>query len=222
MILTEALPLVMPLDPAGALISWLNNIGIFVFAVSGALAAVRRQSDILGVLVVAFVTSSAGGICRDVLIGQLPPAVVRETFALFLSLGAGLLTYFAYPIVNRLNYPIDLFDALGLGAFAVLGANKALVFGIDPIWAVALGAITGVGGGVARDMLLTEMPIILRREVYATAAIFGAALLVGGKLWHPEYEKVWMVLGAVACTGIRMLSLRRAWHLPKRQLQLRP
>lgn len=219
MTLTEAIPLAIPLDPAGALISWLNNIGIFVFAVSGALAAIRRQSDILGVLVLAFVTSSAGGICRDVLIGQLPPAVVRETFALFLSLGAGLLTYFAYPIVNRLAYPIDLFDALGLGAFAVLGANKALVYGIDPIWAVGLGAITGVGGGVARDMLLAEVPIILRREVYATAAIFGAAVLVAGKLWYPEYEKAWMILGAVGCSGIRMLSLHRAWHLPKRQVR---
>lgn len=219
MTLTEAIPLAMPLDPAGALISWLNNIGIFVFAVSGALAAIRRQSDILGVLVLAFVTSSAGGICRDVLIGQLPPAVVRETFALFLSLGAGFLTYFAYPIVNRLAYPIDLFDALGLGAFAVLGANKALVYGIDPIWAVGLGAITGVGGGVARDMLLAEVPIILRREVYATAAIFGASVLVAGKLWHPEYEKAWMIFGAVGCSGIRMLSLHRAWHLPKRQVK---
>lgn len=206
----------LPVESVTLLMSWLNALGVFVFAVSGALAAIRRQSDIFGVLVVALVTSSAGGVFRDVLIGQIPPALVRETFALFVSLGAGLLAYLAYPIAQKLKYPIDFFDALGLGTFAVLGASKALSFGIQPIWAVALGAITGIGGGVVRDMLFGEVPIILRQELYATAALLGAGILVCGTLWAPDYTQWWMLLGAVGCSGLRIISLHRSWNLPRR------
>ncbi len=203
-------------EPVSVLIGALNVIGIFVFAVSGALVAIRRQGDLFGVLVVAVVTSSAGGVLRDILIGQFPPTLVRETFALFLSIGAGLLTYVIYPVAQKLKNPIDFFDALGLGAFTVLGSSKALVYGINPVWAVALGVLTGVGGGVVRDMLFTEIPIILRREIYATAAIFGSCIFVFGTLLLPQYQDLWVLLGAVGCSVLRLLSLRKSWHLPKR------
>ncbi|WP_051257896.1 trimeric intracellular cation channel family protein [Desulfovibrio cuneatus] len=197
-------------------VTWLNSAGIVVFAISGALAGIRRQIDIFGILVLAFITSSFGGICRDVMLG-IPPAVVQDNYQLGLSLGAGLLAYVAYPLMNKLRNPIEFFDALGLGAFTVLGAEKALSFGITPLWAVTLGVVTAVGGGVGRDLLVGEVPSVLRREVYATAAFLGGGVLVLGTLWLPEWQKLFMASGVLACCWLRVYSLYRNWNLPRRK-----
>jgi uncharacterized membrane protein YeiH len=132
--------------------------GTFVFAISGALAAVNRRLDIFGILVLSFVAGNFGGITRDVLIGAVPPAALIDGRYLLVSVLAGLITFFLYAGVDRLRRPVLMFDALGLSFFAVAGAQKAVTFGLSPVMAALLGMLTGIGGGITRDVLLTEIP----------------------------------------------------------------
>ena len=191
-----------------------NAVGMVAFAASGAVAAIRRDADFFGVLVLAVVASSFGGIFRDILIGALPPDMLRTKLSLAIALGTGTFTYFCYPLVNKLTNPMEVFDAFGLGLFAVIGANKALNFGIDPVWAVGLGLLTAVGGGIVRDMILAQVPTIIKSEIYATAALAGAIIMVAGKIWFPTEEKAIMLAGAFICTGMRLLALHFRWHMP--------
>lgn len=192
-----------------------NYIGIFVFAISGAVAGIKKRADLFGVTVLAFAASCCGGILRDLLIGAVPPENIRSWEPLAVSFAAGVFTFFFFPLlVKRLNNPVQVFDAFGLGLFTVLGADKALLYGITPVWAMLLGVITGVGGGMLRDMLLARVPTVLRTEIYATASMAGAAIMVGGRLWPvvaPEYS---MILGAVVCITLRCLALRYKWQIP--------
>ncbi len=188
--------------------------GTFVFAISGAVAGIKRQLDLFGVLVLGMAASCSGGIIRDVLIGALPPASVADWRIAASAFGGALFSFYFFSLVNRLNNPVEIFDAVGLGIFTVIGTSKALLYGINPIWAVLLGVITGVGGGVVRDMLLAQIPIILRAEIYATAAIIGAAIVViGDTLLHLPKEPV-MAVGALACTILRLLAMHYRWHIP--------
>jgi Glycine transporter len=132
--------------------------GTFVFAISGAVAAVNRRLDIFGILVLSFVAGNFGGIGRDVLIGAVPPAALSDGRYLLVSVLAGLITFFSYAGVNRLRNPVLLFDAVGLSFFAVAGAQKAITFGLSPVMSALLGMLTGIGGGMTRDVLLTEIP----------------------------------------------------------------
>jgi len=197
------------------LLNLFNYIGIFVFSISGALAGVKCRADFFGIAVLSFAASCCGGILRDVLIGSLPPENICSWKPLAISLAAAVLTFFFFPLlVKRLNNPVQIFDAFGLGLFTVLGADKAITCGIIPVWAVMLGMITGVGGGVVRDMLLAQVPVILQRDIYATASLAGAAIVVAGRLWPvapPEYS---MILGALVCIGLRCLSMRYRWQIP--------
>ncbi|MGH8279841.1 MAG: trimeric intracellular cation channel family protein, partial [Gammaproteobacteria bacterium] len=158
--------------------------GTFVFAISGAMAAVKHRLDIFGVLVLAFAAGNAGGMTRDVLIGAVPPAAIADWKYLAVSVFAGLLTFFWYPITTRLGRDILWFDAIGLAFFAVAGAEKALVYGINPVMAALLGMLTGIGGGMLRDVLVTDIPVVLRADLYAMAALAGAIVVVGGHLLH--------------------------------------
>ncbi|MFS2020042.1 trimeric intracellular cation channel family protein, partial [Massilia sp. CT11-108] len=146
------------------LVLTLDLLGTFVFALSGAVAGVRRRLDLFGVLVLSFVAANSGGIVRDVLIGATPPSAIRDWRYLAVSLLAGVLIFFWYPRIKRLQSPVLIFDAAGLALFCVAGAQKALVFGLDPVMAALLGMLTGVGGGVARDVLLSEIPAVLRSD----------------------------------------------------------
>src|ERR1700760_3268887 len=150
--------------------------GTFVFAISGAVAAVNRRLDIFGILVLSFVAGNFGGIARDVLIGAVPPAALSDGRYLLVSFLAGLVTFFSYAGVRRLRSPVLLFDAVGLAFFAVVGAQKAITFGLSPLMAALLGMLTGIGGGMVRDMLLTEIPHVLRSDLYAVAALAGASV----------------------------------------------
>jgi uncharacterized membrane protein YeiH len=195
------------------LILVLDLTGTFVFALSGATVGVKKRLDLFGVLVLSFAAGNAGGIARDLLIGAAPPAAISDWHYLAVSLLAGIVTFWRPTIIDRLRTPVLLFDAAGLGLFAVAGTQKALVFGLNPVMAAALGMLTGIGGGMTRDVLLTEVPVVLRADIYAIAALAGAAVVViGSALLLPATAVT--IAGAVLCFGLRFMAIRRGWKLP--------
>jgi uncharacterized membrane protein YeiH len=204
------------LDVAAALktlVLTLDLVGTFVFALSGATAGVKRRLDIFGVLVLSFVAANSGGIVRDLLIGATPPAAISDWRYLVVSVAAGVLIFFWYPKVRHLRNPVLVFDGAGLALFCVAGAQKALVYGLAPWMAALLGMLTGVGGGVARDVLLSQVPAVLRAEVYAVAALAGAGVVViGHVLGLPSAPMA--SAGAILCFALRMAAIRYDWHLP--------
>ena len=192
----------------------LEFIGTFVFGLSGAVAAARRGLDVFGVLVMSIVAATTGGIIRDVLIGAIPPVALLDWRYLAISLAAGLLTFYRLAVIERLKSPVQLFDAAGLAIFAVSGAQKALAEGLDAPMAALLGMLTGIGGGMARDIMLTQIPTVLRAELYAVAALAGAVVLVAGEsLGLPSTATT--LAGVVICLGLRLGSIYRGWHLPR-------
>jgi uncharacterized membrane protein YeiH len=194
--------------------------GTFVFAISGAVAAVNRRLDIFGILVLSFVAGNVGGITRDVLIGAVPPAALSDGRYLLVSVLAGLITFFLYAGVDRLRSPVLLFDAVGLAFFAVAGAQKAIEFGLSPVMSALLGMLTGIGGGMMRDVLLTEIPQVLRSDLYAVAALAGASVVVAGDILGLPYGASALV-GGVFCFGLRFMAIRHGWHLPTAHLSAR-
>ena len=194
----------------------LDLIGTFVFALSGAVVGVKRRLDIFGVLVISFAAASAGGITRDLLIGFVPPAAIRDWRYMAASVLGGLLIFVWFPRSQRTarvrNFVL-LFDAGGLALFAVTGTQKALGFGLHPLMAPLLGMLTGIGGGMLRDLLVAEIPQVLRSDLYAVAALAGAVVVViGHQLGVAPVMAA--VLGAAICFGLRLIAIRRRWQLP--------
>ena len=190
-------------------------VGTFVFAVEGALAAIAGELDLLGLLVLSFATALGGGIIRDVLIGAIPPGSIKNWRYGAVAFIGGAAAFFFYDWVHRVPPPVLMaLDAAGLALFAISGAGKALEFGIHPFIAVLMGGITGVGGGTVRDVLLAQVPTVLRADVYATAALAGAAVtVVGIKLKMPRH---WMMaLGGAVCFLLRVVSVWEHWNLPR-------
>jgi len=182
--------------------------------VSGGLVAVRNRLDIVGVVVLAMATGLGGGIIRDVLIGAVPPPAVADRRYLVVPLVAGLMTFTWHPAVARLERVINVFDAFGLGTFAVAGALKAHEHGLGPLPAAMLGVVTGVGGGVIRDVLAGLVPAIVRHgELYAIPALAGATVAVVGILAGLPLLAA-ALPGALCTTGWRLLALRRGWTAP--------
>jgi len=194
--------------------------GTFVFAISGAVAAVNRRLDIFGILVLSFIAGNFGGITRDLLIGAVPPAALTNGHYLLVSIFAGLITFFSYAGVDRLRSPVLLFDAVGLSFFAIAGAQKAIEFGLSPTMSAILGMLTGIGGGMMRDVLLMEIPQVLRSDLYAVAALAGASIMVIGHLLELPYG-VSALTGGTLCFGLRFLAIRYGWHLPVARLSAR-
>ena len=191
----------------------LDLVGTFVFALSGAMAGVKHRLDLFGVLVLSYAAGNAGGIARDLLIGAVPPAAVSDWRYLAASLVAGTLTFCRPSAIDRLRSPVLLFDAAGLGLFAVAGTQMALAFGLNPVMAALLGMLTGIGGGMTRDVLLAEIPTVLCADLYAIAALAGAAVVVTGYLLQlPSLATT--IAGAALCFGLRLMAMRRGWHLP--------
>ena len=190
----------------------LNLAGTFVFGLSGGLAAVRARLDLLGVVVLAAVVGLAGGITRDVLIGATP-ATFRDWRYLAAAGGAGLVCFFAGSRLERVAGSVMVFDALGLSLFAVTGATKALQFGLGAAQAIILGTVTGVGGGMLRDVVLRQVPTVLREGLYAVPALLGAAVLVIAQE-AGNGSPVFPLLGAVVCVVVRLLGLRHGVGLP--------
>ena len=180
----------------------LDLAGTFVFALSGALAGVKRELDLFGVLVLSFVAGNSGGITRDLLIGAVPPGAVGDWRYLGVSLFAGVVTFYFSSLIVRMANAVLIFDAAGLAFFAVTGASKALAFGLNPITAIVLGMVTGIGGGMVRDVLLAEIPTVLRAELYAVAALVAAAIVVVGHVLQ-------LPVAPVAAAAPRLASFRR-------------
>jgi uncharacterized membrane protein YeiH len=189
-------------------------VGIFVFAISGALVGVRKDLDVFGVLVLAGTTGLGGGFLRDVLIGATPPAALADWRYLLVPVFAGLLTFWFHPALGRRERTVNVFDAFGLGLFCVTGALKALEYGLGPVPAALLGMVTGIGGGMARDVLTSRVPSVFRGELYATPALAGAAVAVAGSRMDLP---ILLVAGAGAglCTVWRLLAMWRQWRAPR-------
>ena len=189
-------------------------IGTFVFALSGGTLAVRQRLDLFGVLVLSCATAVTGGIVRDVLIGAVPPAALADWRYLVTAMLAGVVTFCWHGMIERLRNPVLMFDAAGLSLYAVLGTGKALAFGLSPFAATLLGIISGIGGGIARDLLVVRTPLVLQQtELYAAAALVGAGIVaVAHALGWPQAPA--MAIGALLCFGLRFMAIRRGWRLP--------
>jgi uncharacterized membrane protein YeiH len=191
----------------------LDLVGIFVFGITGALVGVRKKLDVFGIQVLALVTGLGGGFIRDVLIGATPPAALEDWRYLVVPVAAGLLTFFLHPGIGRLERLVNVFDAAGLALFCVIGALKAIDYGLSPLSAALLGTISGIGGGVIRDILSGRVPVVLRSEIYATPAFLGAGMVVVAAAL--EYDALWVpIAAAITCFTIRLLAIRRGWNAP--------
>lgn len=193
---------------------WLDLVGIFVFGISGGMLAVRRGLDVFGVMVLTVSAALAGGMIRDIALGATPPAALEDSRYLFAALASAVTVFFGHRLLERISHPVMLLDAAGLGLFAVSGCRKALAYGLDPVPAMLLGVVTAIGGGVLRDVLVAEVPRVLREEVYALAALVAAGMVVAGDaLALPGF---WTALGA-ALTGfaLRVIAVRKGWQAPR-------
>jgi uncharacterized membrane protein YeiH len=192
----------------------LDLAGTALFAAEGASVALHAGLDLLGLLVLAMVTAVGGGIVRDLLLGDTPPSSIRDWRYLFTALLAGITVFFLHSITHIENASlITVLDAAGLSLFAVAGATKALGFSLHPLLATVMGGITAVGGGAIRDVLINRVPIVLRGDIYATAALSGAAVTVLClKLKVPP--PLASGLGVASCFVLRMTAVHFQWNLP--------
>lgn len=200
---------------ASSLARSLDLLGVFVFAVSGASLAARKGFDVVGLVVLAVATGLGGGMVRDVLLGATPPvALEEEVYVVIAAVAAGVVLV-AHRLVERAWRPVLAFDAVGLGVFAVAGAAKALQFGLGWVAAVVLGTVTAVGGGVTRDVMAREVPVVFRADsaLYAIPAALGAALTV--VVWELGLygPPAAIAIGAAVLT-VRLLSMRLGWRAP--------
>ncbi|WP_203670134.1 trimeric intracellular cation channel family protein [Cellulomonas pakistanensis] len=198
----------LPLQPV------LELLGVFVGALSGGLAAVRKSFDVFGIVVLAWVAGLGGGILRDVLIGAIPPVGIAQWEFVATACAAGLVTWAAHPGLHRLRRLVLVLDAGALALFTVVGTIKALEYGVGATAAVFAGIVTGVGGGVLRDLLTGEVPAVLhQRQLYAIPSLLGALVVV--VLWREEALSEGTVVAAVvAVLGIRLVALRFGWQAP--------
>jgi uncharacterized membrane protein YeiH len=191
----------------------LDLCGTFVFALSGAMSGIKHRLDVFGVLVLSFAAANVGGITRDILIGAVPPPGIADWRYVLVPVVAGLATFHWARTIDRLRSSVLIFDAGGLSLFAVAGTLKAVAFGVPPVASVLLGMLTGIGGGIARDVLVSEVPAVLQGELYAVAALSGATTVVIGRMLQLPSAAV-AVAGALVCFGLRFIAIRRGWNLP--------
>jgi uncharacterized membrane protein YeiH len=203
----------MNVKPASIIFA-LDIAGTFLFAVEGAVTAAEAGLDVFGILVLSFSTALIGGVVRDLLIGAVPPQAIKDWRYPTIAFAAGAAAFFLHRYVVAIPRPVFVtLDAAALSLFAVAGAEKALDFGITPFVAALMGTLTGVGGGTLRDILLARVPIILRADVYATAAFAGAAAMIAArKLGVPPV--IAAILGGLVCFGLRIVAVLRHWALP--------
>lgn len=193
---------------------FLDLAGTFAFAVSGATAAKQRGLDLFGICAIAFTVACGGGIIRDLCIGAIPPAGLTTWYYLATAMVAAVMTMGLYPVLERLSRPVMFFDAAGLSLFAVTGAQKALIYGHNGEVAILLGMITAVGGGMLRDILLNRVPVILEKQIYASAALVGSSIVVAGYYLNFLTSDWVAIIALVVCFVLRMLALRYNWNLP--------
>lgn len=194
----------------------LDLAGIFVFAISGALLAVRKNFDVFGIAVLAEVTALGGGLIRDLIIGAVPPAAFTDLGYFVMPLVATVLVFFLHPHVERIQVGVNVFDAAGLGLFCVTGTTKAYEYGLGLTSSAALGVATAVGGGVLRDVLANEVPSLLRwdRDLYAVPAIVGATIVVLC-VQFDTLNALTSGIAVVTAFVLRLLAMRYHWRAPR-------
>ena len=188
----------------------LDLAGTFAFGLSGGLVGVRVRLDLFGIIVLAAVVGLVGGVTRDIILGSLPPATFSDWRYLVVAAAAGLVAFFARPTLERFSRPVNIFDAAGLSLFCVTGATKALAFDVG---AVLLGAITAIGGGMLRDVMVRDIPIVLRSELYAIPALVGATIIVVASRLGYQNPAI-AITAAAVCFLIRMVGIRFDLSLP--------
>ena len=191
----------------------LDLLGTAAFAASGAWAGVRRDMDVFGVLVLGLVTATGGGTLRDLLLGDTPPFIFQNELYLYLSLAVSLAVFILHRKMAFIAQPLLYFDAIGLGTFVVIGANKALAFNFGFLGVVIMGVMTATAGVMLRDILSNEVPLVLRREVYASACIAGGALFYLLRQTTLQ-ENLSLLIAASTVIVIRLLAIRFNWSLP--------
>jgi uncharacterized membrane protein YeiH len=191
----------------------LDYLGIFAFALSGALKGLRKQLDPFGVLVLALATAVGGGTIRDVVLGNIPPYWLSERNYVLLVIAATLIAVGMPRLLERTEGVILFFDAIGLGLYTVIGATKAMEKGLGGVGVVALACVTACGGGMIRDLLAAEVPVVLRKEIYASASILGALLILGLQ-YTALPSPVSLTASAIVVVVLRLLALRFHWGLP--------
>ena len=205
-----------PVRPRAAhLLLAIDLVGTALFAAEGASTAAQARLDLLGMLVLAFVTALGGGIVRDLLIGDIPPGSIRNWHYAAVALAAGFVVFALHAYTTTVNYwLVTTLDAAGLSFFAIAGATKALEFKLNPLLATMMGGITGVGGGTIRDLLIGQVPKVLRADIYAAAALLGAAvtILCLRVRFNPLAASS---LGIGCCFVLRMLAVYYHWNLPR-------
>ncbi len=193
----------------------IDLIGTALFAAEGATTGMGVHFDVFGILVLSFVTALGGGIVRDLLIGSTPPNAVRDWRYAATALAAGALMFALHKTTAEMNpWVLTTLDAAGLAFFAVAGGVKSLEVGVHPLLATMMGGITGVGGGTLRDLLIGTVPTVLRADVYASAALLGAAVaiaMVRGRVPAPLATGA----GIAVCFAVRMLAVAKHWNLPR-------
>ncbi|HIJ94938.1 MAG TPA: trimeric intracellular cation channel family protein [Desulfuromonadales bacterium] len=191
----------------------LDLLGTAAFAASGAWAGVRRDMDLFGVVLLGLVTANGGGTVRDLLLGA-PPFILKNETYLYLSLMVSLLVFVFHHKMEFLQHPLQYFDAVGLGTFVVIGTGKAITYQIGFFGSVMMGVMTATAGGMIRDVLSNQVPLVLQREVYASACIAGGILLY---LLHlTTFPESWaLVVAALTVIAVRLLAIQKGWALPR-------
>lgn len=200
-----------PLSGYGLLVG--DLIGVAVFAASGASAAIAKRLDLFGVAFVGFVAALGGGILRDLVIGAVPPLAFADWRYPVTAVLASMAVFRLHPQLSRLRRTVLLLDAAGLGLFTVTGTLKALNANVPPVGACLIGMLTAIGGGLARDLLTAEIPVVLQRDIYAVAALCGAILVTVLHAWGLA-GPIPTVVAALLITGVRLLALYRRWSAP--------
>ena len=195
------------------LIVSLDLLGTFVFAVSGAEATRESKLDLFGIITIAFLTACGGGIVRDLCLNVTPPVGISHWPYLALTITATALVIGFSKTIERLNFPVLLFDAIGLSIFSVAGTQKSLALGFNYEVAVLLGVLSAIGGGMFRDVILRRIPLVLRKEIYGSAALVGAILFSLSHYFEIN-PNVGTWIGVIVCFLIRYFSLKRKWDLP--------
>lgn len=193
----------------------LELLGTFAFAVSGATAAINKSYDVIGLLALAFITAIGGGTVRDLLIGATPVAWMTDELSNTAIIAAAIIAALFFSYVKKLNRLLSTFDAIGLGMFTITGINKGVAFGLPMPVCVALGVITGTFGGLLRDVICGEQPILFTREIYAAASLAGGILYLVAGHYTGLSGDISQSIAIAVIVSIRLVTFRNNWQLPR-------
>jgi uncharacterized membrane protein YeiH len=209
----------LKMDFTMSLIDYLDLVGTFVFAITGGLRAIRHHLDVLGVMVLSVATGVGGGMIRDMLLGATPVAAIESELYLGVCIAGGLVVFFAGNKVATEWNRVAIIDGIGLGVFAAIGGAKGLAYGLGPIGVMIMAALTATGGGVVRDILVREVPAVIRNDFYATAALIGgAALYLAHTAGLGPVAQIW--IAGIATSGLRFYAMTKGVGLPRVGSQL--